>query len=180
MATYIALLRGINVGRNKRISMQRLRELLDGLGYADVRTHLQSGNAVFSHAGASAGIAVEIERAIESELGMDVRVIVRTATEWAAIVAANALARADRDQAQLQVLFLSAPPKQGAVPQPVAADVAPEEWQVEEREIYLWCPAGVLKSELMQTFTDKRLGVHVTARNWRTVLKLAELAGAPG
>jgi len=176
MATYIALLRGINVGRNKRIAMARLRELLTGLGYDDVRTLLQSGNAVFTSSRRSAeAVGAEVERAIRSELGLDVGVLIRTAAQLDAAVQANPLAAAGRDPSRLVVLFLSDAPAKAAIPTP--EDVEPEEWHIGQREIYLWCPEGILKSALVPLFSDKQLGVQVTARNWRTVCKLAELVG---
>lgn len=174
MPTYVALLRGINVGRNKRIAMARLRELLSGLDYDEVRTLLQSGNAVFTSTRCSAdAVAAEIEQAITAELGMQVAVLIRTAAQLNAAVQANPLAAEDRDPSRLLVLFLSGVPAKSALPEP--GDVAPEEWHVGAREIYLWCPDGVLESALVPLLTDKQLGVHVTMRNWRTVCKLAEL-----
>ncbi len=177
MATYVALLRGINVGRHKRIAMARLRELLTALGYADVRTLLQSGNAVFTSTRRSAdAVAAEIENAIMDELRMDVAVLVRTAAQFIAAVDANPLAAQDRDPSRLLVLFLSGVPKTSAIPAP--GDVAPEEWHVGSREIYLWCPAGILESALVPLFDDSQLGVRVTARNWRTVRRISESVNA--
>lgn len=176
MTTYVALLRGINVGRNKRIAMARLRELLTDLGYGEVRTLLQSGNAVFTSSRRSAdAVGAEIEQAIMSELGMGVAVIVRTAEQLRAAVAANPLPAEGRDPSRLMVLFLSGVPEESAIPEP--ADATPEEWHVNGREIYLWCPDGVLESALVQLFTDRQLRVQVTTRNWRTVCTLAERAG---
>lgn len=176
MATYVALLRGINVGRNRRIAMARLRELLTGLGYDDVRTHLQSGNAVFTSTRRSAeAVGADIEQAIRAELGMEIGVLVRTAAQLSAAVQANPLPASGRDPSRLLVLFLSDVPKKSAIPAP--GDVAPEEWHVGSREIYLWCPDGILTSTLAAMFSAARLGVQVTARNWRTVCKLAEMAG---
>lgn len=176
MGTYIALLRGINVGRNKRIAMARLRELLTDLGYGDVRTLLQSGNAVFTSTSRSTdAVAGQIEKAIESELGMQVAVLVRTAAQLSVVVRANPLAADDRDPARLMVLFLSGVPRKSALPS--ATDVTPEQWHVGKQEIYAWCPGGVLKSTLLGMLSDKQLGVQVTMRNWRTVRKLAEMTG---
>lgn len=174
MATYVALLRAINLGRTNRMAMAQLRDLLEGLGYDDVRTLKQSGNAVFTSSRRSADkVAAEIERAIDAELRMAIRVVVRTTTELAAAIEANQLAAEDRDPTRLLVLFLSAAPEPARVPGPEAA---PEEWQVGGREIYLWCPGGVQKSRLVTTFTERRLGVVSTTRNWRTVLDLAAMA----
>lgn len=177
MATYVALLRGINVGRNKRIAMDRLRELLTDLGYGDVRTLLHSGNAVFTSTRRSAKVvAAEIEKAITSEIGMDVAVVVRTAAKFAAAAQANPLASSGRDPSRLVVLFLSDVPKKSAIPAP--GDASPEEWHLGSTEIYLWCPDGILESALVPLFDDEQLGVRVTARNWRTVTKVSESMNA--
>jgi uncharacterized protein (DUF1697 family) len=90
MPRYAALLRGINLGRNKALAMEDLRALLSGLGHTDVRTYLRSGNAVFScPAGEPDGLAATIERAITDTLGMSVRCVVRTGTELRAVIDAN-------------------------------------------------------------------------------------------
>ncbi|HXI80857.1 MAG TPA: DUF1697 domain-containing protein, partial [Verrucomicrobiae bacterium] len=90
MTTYIALLRGINLGPRNKIAMAELRELLEGLGFDDVRTHILSGNAIFTSTRRSAArLEAEIERAIERRFGFDVAVLVRTREELAAVVEAN-------------------------------------------------------------------------------------------
>ena len=111
MPRYVALLRGINVGRNKRVAMADLRRLLDGLGYTGVRTLLQSGNAVFTTpAGKSEKLARQIEQAIEDELGLDVKCLVRTGEDMRAVVDGNPLGDMATDGAKLLALFLSEAP----------------------------------------------------------------------
>ncbi|HEY4868864.1 MAG TPA: DUF1697 domain-containing protein, partial [Candidatus Dormibacteraeota bacterium] len=88
--TFVALLRGINVGRNKRLAMSDLRALLEALGYGDVRTHLQSGNAIFTTGrGAESKLEQQISARISADLGLDVSVLVRTSAELAAVAAGN-------------------------------------------------------------------------------------------
>ncbi len=183
MTTYVALLRGINVGKAKRVSMRDLVALLDGLGYADVRTVLQSGNAVFTTGGrrSPARIADDVRRAVDAKLGLDVAVLVRTGPELATAVSECRLAAPDRDPSRLLVAFLSARPDATALAglkEVVDAGVGEEELQLGDRVAYLWCPAGILKSRL-PGLVDGGLGVQVTARNWRTVTRLAKLAAAP-
>lgn len=108
--TQVALLRGINVGRNNRISMARLRELVEALGCEEVRTYVQSGNVVFASAAAPERSARDIEDSIARQLGLAVSVLVRTGDELATVVAANPLADVATDPARHFVAFLSAPP----------------------------------------------------------------------
>lgn len=177
MTTTVALLRGVNVGRNKRIAMADLRALLADLGYTDVRTLLQSGNAVVSLAGKGSGrVAQEIEAGIAQRFKLEVKVVVRTRDELAAVIAANPFGDGESQGSRLLVMFLSATPDPGRI-----VDVEPPADQLDrfcarEREIYLWCPNGVLGSKLPGVFSEARLGVTTTTRNWNTVTKLLALA----
>jgi uncharacterized protein (DUF1697 family) len=175
---YVALLRAVNVGGRNRIAMAHLRELLQGpLGYGAVRTHLQSGNAVFT-APASAtpeSVAEEIEDALLAELDLAAKVLVRTHAELQRIVAANPLLDVATDHGRLLVTFLSDPPDPDAVNQLAPADFEPEVFAVGEREIYAWYPEGVQAARLSNAFWERRLDVSCTGRNWNTVTRLLEL-----
>ncbi len=174
---YVALLRGINVGRAKRVSMADLRAIVEGLGGCDVRTLLNSGNVVFGHRRSKVeDLASGIEKALSDELGISSRVTVLTGSELSGIVAGNPLLQVAGDPSRLMV----------AVPQK-AADLArleplrrqrwaPEALAIGRRAAYLWCPDGVLKSPLGAA-VGRALGDRVTARNWTTISKLAALAG---
>jgi uncharacterized protein (DUF1697 family) len=178
MTSQIALLRGINVGSHNRIPMADLRELLAGLGYGDVRTLLQSGNVVLGSEDAPDHLARKLERAIARKFGVNTQIIVRTREELAAVVALDPLRDvADRDKLY-QVSFLSAELDPEVVQRIAAVDVAPERFVHVGREIYAWHPNGIQRSPLARLLSDKRLGVTATARNWNTVVKLLELAGA--
>jgi uncharacterized protein (DUF1697 family) len=176
MARQIALLRGINLGARNRVSMPELRELLTGLGHEDVRTLLQSGNVVLTSDETGEKLEQALEAAIAAELGVESRVVVRTARELAAVVRRDPLAGVADDPKRYQVSFLSAKPKAAVVRALEAADVAPEQVVVSGREIYAWHPAGIQRSPLAKLLTDRKLGVTATARNWNTVMKLLELA----
>jgi uncharacterized protein (DUF1697 family) len=172
----IALLRGVNVGGNNKVPMARLRELLHELGYEDVRTHLQSGNAVFTAtATPPEQAAAEIEAQLARHLGLAVRVLVRTTEELARAVAANPLSEAVSEPSRLLVIFLSAAPDPELLRQLDPADFEPELYGVGEREIYVWCPEGLRTIKLSYSFWEKRLGVTATGRNWNTVTKLLAL-----
>ena len=122
MTRYVALLKGVNVGRSKRIAMSDLRAALTGLGYADVATYLASGNALFTTSSGrpAALLAADMEERITAELRMVVRVIVRTAGELAAVMARNPLAAEPENPSRFFVGFLSATPDPSSRPFPRA------------------------------------------------------------
>jgi uncharacterized protein (DUF1697 family) len=174
MTTRIALLRGINVGRNRRIAMADLRMMLESLGYDDVRTHLQSGNAIFvSGAGKDAALEQQISAAIKATFGMDVAVMVRTAAEIASVVDSNPFAVRGADTGELHATFLAAAPSAAKIAAVDRAACAPDEFSVGERVIYVRLPNGVMGSRLPDW--DKTLGIRTTTRNWNTTTRLREM-----
>ena len=174
----VALLRGINVGRNKRVSMAELAGLLTDLGYTEVRTHLNSGNVVFScQPRATAGAAAKIRTAIADQLGVECEVMTRTAAELQAVVDGNPLADVATDPARYLVAFLSDTPKPAAVRSVQATDFGDDQIRIVDDHAYLWCAQGVNDSPVVKAAWQRELGVSATTRNWRTVLKLAELTG---
>ena len=177
MARHIALLRGINLGANRRVAMGELRELLEGHGYGDVRTLLQSGNVVLTSRAAPARLERDLTKQIADGLGVQTPVIVRTRDELADVVARNPLEGVAKDPKRYQVSFLSAEPDPAAARALEAADIAPERVVVSGREVYAWHAEGIQRSPLARLLTDQRLGVTATARNWNTVTKLLALAG---
>jgi uncharacterized protein (DUF1697 family) len=176
--TFIALLRGINVSGHNKIPMAELRPMCTELGWGDVQTYIQSGNLVFTAGDAPAALESELERAIERRFGLLIPVIVRAATDWPAYVKSNPFPEACEKEPNAVMLALSkAPPKADA------------ETGLRERATYgerivrvgdaLWIhfSNGVAKSKLSPGLLDRLVGSPVTTRNWRTVLKLGELAG---
>jgi uncharacterized protein (DUF1697 family) len=176
MARHVALLRGINVGPHRRIAMPALRDVLEGAGYADVVTLLQSGNVVLTATGSAKALGPELEQLIERELGVDPLVVVRTHKELASVVARNPIPEAVDTPKLFQVSFLSAKPKAAVARELEDGDWGDERVAVDGREIYAWHPGGMQKSKLARALTDQRLGVTATARNWNTVVKLRELS----
>lgn len=177
MSCQIALLRGINLGAHRRVAMPALRELLEGLGYGDVRTLLQSGNIVLDAKSPPGRLAGELEAQIATGLGVQTEVVVRTRAELAAVVELNPLREVATEPKRYQVSFLSAEPDPGAIAEILAADIAPERVAHHGREIYAWHASGIQRSPLAKLLAQSRLGVTATARNWNTVTKLLELAG---
>ena len=175
MGTYVALLRGINVGGNKRVAMADLRRLCADLGYADVVTYIQSGNIVLrSPARSAAAVERALTAAIKKDLGMTVAVIVRTKSELEKVVSGNPFRKAEPNR--LHVAFLDAKPAAAAVRALEGFDARGDEVKVRGREAYLHTPKGYGNSKLSGMFIEKQLGVAATARNWNTVTKLLDLA----
>lgn len=157
--------------------MGELRELLTGYGYQDVRTLLQSGNVVLESPVSATRLAAQLEREISAEAGFEVPVVVRSRDELARIVAGDPLREIAANRQRYQVTFLSGKPKRAAIEAAAAADIAPERFVHDGREIYSWHPEGIQRSKLIRVLSDEKLGVRGTARNWSTVTRLLEMAG---
>jgi uncharacterized protein (DUF1697 family) len=156
--------------------MADLRELLDGHGYEDVRTHLQSGNVVLSSTLSPRQLERTLERQLAERFGFDISVLVRTRAELAKVVERNPLGKVATDGSRHVVSFLSRRLPAAVARELQAADVAPERMAISGREIYAWYPKGIQRSPLGKLLDDSRLGVVSTARNWNTVVRLLELA----
>jgi uncharacterized protein (DUF1697 family) len=175
----IALIRGINVGRAKRVAMADLRAVVEGLGYRDVRTLLNSGNVVFTVPGTARGDAASrIEEAVAKRLGVSARVTVISAEELAAAVDENSLLEVASDPSRLLVTVLTRPADRSRLAPLAQQDWAPEAFAVGTRVAYLWCPESILASPLAAA-VNRALGDGATSRNWATMLKLRALAGEP-
>lgn len=175
MATCIALLRGINVGRSNRLAMKDLRRLLEALGYSNVRTLLNSGNAVFDVSRPNTSkLAAAIAQAIENSAGLTIGVVVLTQAELSKIVASNPLVSLATDPAKHLVGFVSASKKLARLVPLNETDWHSEVIEVGTKAAYLWCPNGVLESKLTKAIA-KTMGVEITTRNWTTVLRLKAL-----
>jgi uncharacterized protein (DUF1697 family) len=172
---YIALLRGVNVGRAKRIAMADLRKIIVDLGYTDVRSVLNSGNVVFSgRARPQEQVAAEIEEALVLKLGVVARTLVLDGEELAAIVAANPLLDQAGDPARLLTFILSGTHARAAIQALCGQDWQPGAVALGERAAYVWCPDGILDSKAAAAL-GKQLGDATTSRNWATLLKLHAL-----
>jgi uncharacterized protein (DUF1697 family) len=175
MARYVALFRGINVGKAKRIAMADLRALLEGLGYGDVKTLLNSGNAVFDAPdGAPARHAARIRAAVLEDLGVDSLVIVKSAAEIAAVVAGNKLAKIATDPSRLLVVLTTEAKALTALDALARSEWRSEKVHVGRYAAYAWCPKGFLESKAAPALL-KGLGETGTTRNWATIEKLHSL-----
>ncbi|HEV3004553.1 MAG TPA: DUF1697 domain-containing protein [Pirellulales bacterium] len=171
----VALIRGINVGRAKRVAMADLRALVEDLGYGDVRTLLNSGNVVFTTARPAAGTAAaRIEKALATKLGISARVTVLCAADLAAALSDNPLLEVASDPARLLVAVPSGPADRRKLEPLTRQDWTPEVLAVGTRVAYLWCAEGILASKLAAA-VNRALGDAVTSRNWTTMMKLHAL-----
>jgi uncharacterized protein (DUF1697 family) len=174
--TWVAFLRGINLGSHNKVSMAELRALFEDIGAEDVATYVQSGNAVFRSALARGDLVRKIEREIHARLGLEVTVVLRTKAELARLVAANPFAERESDPTKLHVTFLAAAPDRRRLAELDRAAFAPDDFHLGRNAVYLHMPKGYGRSKLSNAFFEKQLSVRATTRNWRTVTKLAELA----
>ena len=176
--TYVALLRGVNLGRNRRVQMGSLRELLEGHDHQGVRTYLQSGNVVLESTLSATKLEAALERQLAEGLGFSVDVLVRTTDELGAILALDPLADVASDPSLYLVTFLRARPDKALVARLRSAEVEPEQVVASGRELYSWHPSGVGRSALAKLLLPKSLGVTASGRNWRTLEQLAALAAS--
>ncbi len=177
MATYVGLLRAVNLGSHNKLAMSDLRELLTKLGMKDAQTLLQSGNLVF---GSDGRTTAELERVLEAEvakrLGVKTDVFVRIAKEWKALIESNPFPKeAKVDPAHLVALVTKEAPAAAAVRELQKAIKGREVVKVVGRCAYIVYPDGIGHSRLTGAVIDKQLGTSGTGRNWNTVLKLGAL-----
>jgi len=171
----VALLRGINVGRAKRVAMADLRTLVEELGYGEVRTLLNSGNVVFTTPRAAAGDAAgRIEKALTTKLGVSARVTVISAADLAAAIRENPLLEVAHDPSRLLVAVFNNVADLPKLEPLMKQDWATDALAIGSRVAYLWCAEGILASKLLVA-VSRVLGDAVTTRNWATVLKLHAL-----
>ena len=180
-ATHIALLRGINVGGHKKITMAELGGLFVSLGFGQVRTIVQTGNVIFT-SDASDGTDLEglLEAEAKKQLDLDTDFFVRSSKDWDAVVTQNPLPdEAESDPSHLVVMFLKDAPAAAAVSVLQAAIKGPEIVKADGNQLYVVYPAGIGRSRFTLKLIEGKLGTRATGRNWNTVLKIAALAAPP-
>jgi uncharacterized protein (DUF1697 family) len=176
---FVALMRGINVGGKNMVPMRELVAAFVDAGCLDVRTYIQSGNVIFrAPAAVAARLPSRVEQAMADRFGFRVPVVTRTATELLAVTRNNPFLRPGTDPDALHVAFLAAVPGATAVAALDPGRSPPDRFSVRGRDIYLHCPNGLARTKLTNQYFDSKLATTSTVRNWRTVLKLLELAGA--
>ena len=174
MPILIALIRGINVGGHKKVKMADLKACCESMGLRDVRTHLQSGNVVFRTAKTD---RARLAKDLEAALGVEAKIILRTADELRAAIAANPMPEeAQRTPSGFIVMFLSDKPAATAMQSLRDAYSGPEKMQLHGAELYIEYGAGMGTSKLSLALIERKLGIAGTARNWNTVTRLLEIA----
>jgi uncharacterized protein (DUF1697 family) len=178
--SYTALLRAVNVGGKNRLPMAELRHALSAGGLECVSTVLQSGNVLFRSAEPEHAAAARIGDTIEEAFGLRVAVVVRSAAELAAIAVGNPFLETtnELDPATLHVAFLAERPSAAAVATIDPNRSPPDSFVVDGREVYLSYPNGSGRTRLTLDYLERQLGTRGTARNWRTVQRLAALLEA--
>ncbi|NNC37996.1 MAG: DUF1697 domain-containing protein [Hyphomonadaceae bacterium] len=176
MTTWIALLRGINVGGNNILPMKELRALLEGEGFENIRTYIQSGNCVFMAGATDANeLADKIAGRIERMFGFKPAVLVLKRQDLQQVVERNPFATLVKDPKTMHFSFLKSPATDPDLHALEAIKIDTEQFKLIDSVFYLYAPEGIGRSKLA-TQVEKKLGVPATARNLRTVLKLLELA----
>ena len=177
MTVYVAMLRGINVGGQKIIRMEKLRASFETLGFQKVRTYVQSGNVVFEATKAlSDNLSRIIGEKILGDFGFAVPLLLRTAEEMKKIVGGNPFLNEKRiDRSKLHVTFLSELPSKAGLEKLDLLNALPDQFRVRGGEVYLHCPNGYGKTKLSNTALEKLLAVRATTRNWNTVKTLTDM-----
>ncbi len=174
------MLRGINVGGNRRVPMAELRALLTDAGLEDVATYVQSGNVVLTTEHSPSRLATEVGSLVAQRFGFAVDVVCRTGEELAAVIARDPLGEVAVEPKRYQVSFCERAVADDVRATLERAAVAPERIAFDGREIYAWHPDGVARSKLWNALAGRGLGVVATARNWTTVTTLARMASDAG
>lgn len=180
MATFVSMLRGINVGGQKKIQMTQLATLYKTLGLKNVETYIQSGNVIFDSSDEdSRELSTVIEERIEQVFNLDVAVSLRTPDELHQIIRNNPfLKEKDVDTDRLYITFLSNAPVESALSQTKEINGEPDRFILSNKEIYLYCPNGYAKTKFSNDFFEKKLGFRATTRNWKTVNTLLDIVNS--
>ncbi len=178
MTVFITMLRGINVSGQKKIKMDELRKLYESLDFEQVRTYIQSGNVIFNtNLSDLSEIVKMIEKQIVLKLGYNVTAVIRTREELSDIVKKNPYF--DKDLSKVHVTFLSENQIKYSEEEILKAKDEMEEFQIVDKEIYLFLPNGSGRTKLTNNFFERKMGVKATTRNWNTTTKLLDISKSP-
>jgi len=178
MATFISMLRGINVSGQKKTKMNELKAVYETLKFRNVTTYIQSGNVIFDCPTTDAfKLSKSIEQKIEKELGYPVSVLIREKSDLKQVINNNPfLNRRNINVSKLYVTFLSNNPSTIQLNEIHGEKSGKDECLSIGKEMFLYCPNGYGKTKLSNNFFEKKLGVAAATRNWKTVNKLYEIA----
>ncbi|MBI5679508.1 MAG: DUF1697 domain-containing protein [Methanobacterium sp.] len=175
---YIALLRGINVGRKNRIKMADLINIFESMGFKDVKTYLQSGNVIFNHDSIdTVKTARDIEKNITQTFGFEVNLIIRNEDELENIINGNPFIKESNIEIdKLHVTFLQERPETEIIQNLDINKDINEKFEVIDKEVYLYCPNGYARTKLTNNVFEKKLKTKATTRNWKTTNKLLQIS----
>lgn len=175
MATFVALLRGVNVSGKNKLPMADLRSAAESAGFENVRTYVQSGNLIVDSTGTAKSIAERVRGLIESGFGLDVPVIVRTARQWAKIAETNPYAADGVEPKQLYVAFVDRKTKAADGKTLDTIKLGDDTYSLSGTEVFLNLVSGAGRTKLTNNAIENKLNTVATTRNWRTVHKILEM-----
>jgi uncharacterized protein (DUF1697 family) len=179
MTTYISFLRGVNMTGHNSIKMTDLAALYNNLGLIKPETFIQSGNVIFSSDKEipSVDLAAEIEKAIYSKYGYNVPAMLRTIPELKSIIISNPyLSEPDFDPAKMAVIFLHESPTDSQIQKVADVNYPPDKFKISGKEIFTFCPNGFGRTKIYTNFFENKMKVTGTARSWKTISTILELA----
>lgn len=176
MKTYIALLRGINVSGQKKINMKDLISHMEAIGLKEVKTYIQSGNLIFHSENNREDLVSLIENKIEEEYNFKVPVCIILNDELKDIIEDNPFAKNNIDHKYMYVTYLFYNPKNDLINKLEDYKYKDDEFLISEKQIYISCPGGYGRTKINNNFFESMLKIKATTRNWKTTLKLKELA----
>jgi uncharacterized protein (DUF1697 family) len=178
MNTYIAILRGINVGGKRMIKMDALKQLFASLGFSKVETYIQSGNVFFRYKKTSEEkLAATIAKEIEKKFAFDVPTIVKNVEELKQIITNNPFARDKKKQTEfLHVTFLATTPTKENIDGITKLTFGDDAFEIIDKAVYLYCPNSYSNSKLTNGFFENKLKVIATTRNWKTCNELINIS----
>lgn len=181
MKTFVALLRGINVGGHRKLPMSDLKKLLSKLDLSHIETYIQSGNAVFSGSEklSETALANQITEAIFNQFGFDVPVIVFDANYLIKLINNNPyLKLADVDSNFLHITFFNKEPEYGVKHSLDTSTFLPDQFSLTSKAAYLYTPGGYGNTKLSNQLFEQKLKIQSTTRNWKTCIKLMEMVNS--
>ncbi len=171
---YIAILRGINVSGQKKVNMAELRQLLSNLEFQDLETYIQSGNIVFKADQKVDELAATIKERILNHFGFEVPTLILPADEMDKVIQGNPFQH--KDLSKVHVTFLSSPPNEQLIESLPSSPNPNESYLVKGKVIYVYCPDGYGRTKINNMFFERKLKTTATTRNWKTCMKLWEMA----
>ncbi|MCF8379062.1 MAG: DUF1697 domain-containing protein [Bacteroidales bacterium] len=178
MTRKIAILRGINVGGKRKILMTDLKAMFEGMKFTEIKTYIQSGNVIFDAPDETNNpeLSLRIEKSIKQKFGFDVPVIIRSAGELNESINRNPFYHEKADINNLHLTLLSDEPSNENKQQIGSSNFEPDKFIIDGKDVFIYCEGMYHKSKLTNNFFENKLKVKATTRNWKTVLKLADIS----